>query len=77
MPTEEAYQAVLAELAKMAEAWRVHRDSMNRAVGILGHELYSLEKRIETLQYWQWARFGVEVGVIIVWELYRNSAFKG
>jgi len=35
MPTDEAFASVLAELSKMSDAWRTHRESINRAVTLL------------------------------------------
>ena len=47
MPTDEAYQAVLAELAKLGDAWRAHRETINRAVGMLADEVFGFEKRLD------------------------------
>lgn len=47
MPSEEAYQAVLAELAKLAEAWRIHREVVNRAIGYLNEEVVGFRTRLD------------------------------
>ncbi len=48
MPSDEAYEAVLAELGKLHEAWRFHRESINRAVALLADEVFRFEKRLDT-----------------------------
>lgn len=47
MPTDEAYQAVLAELDRLSEAWRHHREVINRSVGMLANEVFSYDKRLK------------------------------
>ena len=47
MPTEDAYQAVLAELARLAEAWRIHREVVNRAISYLNQEVVSFTQRLD------------------------------
>jgi hypothetical protein len=58
MPTDDAYDAVLAELAKlnrawqqsqadMSEAWRLYRDTINRAVNLLNHEVLDFNDRLK------------------------------
>ena len=46
MADDEAYRAVLAELAKLHEAWRMHREVINRAVGLLNQEVVGLIDRM-------------------------------
>lgn len=47
MPSDEAYDAVLAELSKLVDAWRVHRESINRAVNQLNHEVIGFTQRLD------------------------------
>lgn len=47
MPSDEAYEAVLAELTKLVDAWRVHREVINRAVNQLNHEVVGLIDRLD------------------------------
>lgn len=47
MPTEDAYDAVLAELGKLAEAWRIHREVVNRAIGYLNQEVIGFRDRLD------------------------------
>ena len=47
MPSDEAYQAVLAELAKLTEAWRTYREVINRAVNLLNHEVMEFKDRLD------------------------------
>lgn len=47
MPSEEAYQAVLAELQKLVEAWRIHREVINRAVSLLNQEVIGFTQRLD------------------------------
>jgi len=47
MPSDEAYQAVLAELAKLVEAWRIHREVINRAVSLLNREVLDFTNRLD------------------------------
>lgn len=47
MPSDEAYQAVLAELSKLVEAWRIHREVINRAVSLLNEEVWGFRKRLD------------------------------
>lgn len=46
MPSDEAYDAVLKVLTDMADAWRAHRESINRAVGMLSEEVFRFDKRM-------------------------------
>lgn len=48
MPTDESYQAVLKALSEMAEQWRIYRDTVNRAINLLNHEVLSLANRFDT-----------------------------
>ena len=48
MPNEESYQAVLKALSEMAEQWRIYRDTVNRAINLLNHEVLSLAQRFDT-----------------------------
>ena len=48
MPTDESYQAVLKALSEMAEQWRIYRDTVNRAINLLNHEVLSLAQRFDT-----------------------------
>lgn len=70
MPSDEAYAAVLAELSRLADAWRLHRESINRAVLVLANEVGSLERHVDDVRRWQWIRLGIEMGVIIALLLY-------
>lgn len=45
---EDAYQAVLKALSEMAEQWRMYRDTVNRAINLLNHEVLSLAQRFDT-----------------------------
>lgn len=47
MPSDEAYQAVLAELTKLVEAWQRHREVINRAVNQLNHEVMAFSDRLD------------------------------
>ena len=44
---EDAYQAVLKALSEMSEQWRIYRDTVNRAINLLNHEVLSLAKRFD------------------------------
>ena len=46
MPSEESYQAVLAELSKLFGEWRIYRDTINRAIGLLNHEVLEVVDRL-------------------------------
>lgn len=48
MSGDDAYQAVLAELSKLAEAWRIHREVVNRAINLLNHEVLAVVARFDT-----------------------------
>lgn len=48
MPTEEAYQAVLKALSELGDQWRIYRDTVNRAINLLNHEVLSLAARFDT-----------------------------
>ena len=48
MPSDEAYTAVLKALSEMAEAWRMYRDTINRAINLLNHEVLDLARRFDT-----------------------------
>lgn len=43
----DAYEAVLAELAKLADAWRTYREVINRAVNQLNHEVIEFKDRLD------------------------------
>ncbi len=47
MPSDDAYTAVLKALSEMSEAWRMHRDTVNRAINLLNHEVLDLAKRFD------------------------------
>jgi hypothetical protein len=47
MPGDEAYQAVLAELQKLTDAWRLYREVINRAVNQLNHEVIEFRDRLD------------------------------
>ena len=47
MPTDEAYAAVLKALSEMADTWRVYRDTINRAINLLNHEVLMLTSRFD------------------------------
>ncbi len=47
MPDNEAYQAVLKALSEMADTWRVYRDTINRAINLLNHEVLLLTSRFD------------------------------
>jgi len=47
MGSDDAYQAVLDELSKLAEAWRIHREVINRAIGYLNKEVIEFRERID------------------------------
>ena len=46
-PSDEAYQAVLEELGKMAQAWVTFREVVNRAINMLNHEVIELRERVD------------------------------
>lgn len=48
MPSDESYQAVLKALSEMADQWRIYRDTVNRAINLLNHEVLSLAQRFDT-----------------------------
>ena len=48
MPSDESYQAVLKALSEMADQWRIYRDTVNRAINLLNHEVLSLANRFDT-----------------------------
>ncbi len=49
MPSsDEAYDAVLKALSDMATDWRIYRDTVNRAINLLNHEVLDLAKRFDT-----------------------------
>ncbi len=39
MPSDDVSQVVLAELARLSAEWRIYRDTINRAIGLLNHEV--------------------------------------
>lgn len=43
----EAYEAVLAELSKLADAWRIHREVVNRAISLLNKEVIEFQRRLD------------------------------
>lgn len=43
---DDAYHQVLAELGKLHEAWRIYREVVNRAIGLLNHEVVSFQDRL-------------------------------
>ncbi len=58
MPNEESYQAVLKALSDLAaqirtigdisDQWRIYRDTINRAINLLNHEVLALAQRFDT-----------------------------
>ncbi len=48
MPSDDSYHAVLKALSEMAEAWRIYRDTINRAINLLNHEVLDLARRFDT-----------------------------
>jgi len=80
MPTEEAYNGVLGALSDMALEWRIYRDTINRAINILNHEVLEFGKRqaqivakIETIvegqeqiRRWQSIRLGLEIAAMLL-----------
>ena len=48
MPSEDAYDAVLKSLEGMAHQWIVYRDTINRAINLLNHEVLALSSRFDT-----------------------------
>ena len=47
MSHDDAYQAVLKALSEMSEQWRIYRDTVNRAINLLNHEVLALAKRFD------------------------------
>lgn len=47
MPSEEAYQAVLAKLQELTDAWRIHREVVNRAISYLNEEVVTFQARLD------------------------------
>ena len=47
MPNDESYQSVLKALSEMATEWRIYRDTINRAINLLNHEVLALAKRFD------------------------------
>ncbi len=47
MQDDEAYQAVLKALGDMATEWRIYRDTVNRAISLLNHEVIALTLRFD------------------------------
>lgn len=47
MSSDDAYDAVLAELSKLHEAWRIHREVINRAISLLNHEVVAFKDRLD------------------------------
>ena len=47
MPSEDAYDGVLRALGDMAGEWRIYRDTVNRAINLLNHEVLDLAKRFD------------------------------
>lgn len=50
MPSEEAYEAVLATLTEFGNQLRWHRDTINRAVGLLNDEVFGFRKIIDAIE---------------------------
>jgi hypothetical protein len=44
---DDAYRAVLKTLSELHDAWRVHRETVNRAIGLLADEVFRFEKRLD------------------------------
>ena len=47
MPSDEAYDAVLKSLEGMSHQWIVYRDTINRAINLLNHEVLALSSRFD------------------------------
>lgn len=47
MPTDDPYDGVLRALGEMAGEWRIYRDTVNRAINLLNHEVLDLSKRFD------------------------------
>ena len=47
MPTEEIYDAVLRELGKLSDEWRIYRDTINRAINLLNHEVLEVVDQLD------------------------------
>jgi hypothetical protein len=79
MPHEEAYNGVLKALGDMAQEWRIYRDTINRAISILNHEVIAFGERqqqivlkIESIvegqaqiRRWQSTRLAVEIAALL------------
>ena len=57
MPTDEAYQGVLAELGKLNQAWIIHREVVNRAIGYLNQEVITFSVRLDKAESERAARW--------------------
>lgn len=44
---DTAYRSVLKTLGELHDAWRIHRESVNRAIGMLADEVFQFEKRLD------------------------------
>lgn len=79
MPNDEAYNAVLKALSDMSDEWRIYRDTINRAINLLNHEVLEVadhQQRIATkiesivtgqeqIRRWQAIRLGVEIASVL------------
>lgn len=45
---DNPYDGVLRALSEMADQWRMYRDTINRAINLLNHEVLSLANRFDT-----------------------------
>ena len=73
MPTDEAYQAVLHELSKLAGEWRIYRDTINRAINLLNGEVVgfgkqqrSIDRKLDAIRRLQWTRVMIEIVLLLM-----------
>lgn len=48
MAEDDIYKAVLAELSNLVDAWRIHREVINRAISLLNQEVIGFQKRLDS-----------------------------
>jgi hypothetical protein len=44
---DSRYDGVLRALSDMAQEWRIYRDTINRAINLLNHEVLDLSRRFD------------------------------
>lgn len=44
---DDAYHQVLEELGKLHQAWQIYREVVNRAIGLLNHEVIEFRDRLD------------------------------